>query len=189
LFDISRAAKLDIPGRITELKPVKLLEEIAHIKKGMICVDLACGTGTLAIPMAELTGKNGKVYAVDRSPEMLEHLRHKSPPENIITVQRDVADTGLDNEIADFCLMAFIIHEVEKPESIILEAGRLLKPGGRIMVIEWREDRKSPGPSPQARVKRTFLKQLIEERGFSDSKFFDWSENYYTALAGKQAQI
>jgi ubiquinone/menaquinone biosynthesis C-methylase UbiE len=189
LFDTSRAAKLDIPSRITELKPVKLLKEIAHIKKGMICVDLACGTGTLSIPMAELSGMKGKVYAVDRSPEMLEHLRHKNPPENIITVQRDVDDTGLDNEIADFCLMAFILHEVEKPESIILEAARLLKPGGRIMVVEWREDRNSPGPSPQVRVKRTFLKQLFKEKDFSDSEFVNWSENYYIALAVKQAGI
>ena len=189
MFDISRAAKLDIPGRITELKPAKLLKEIAHIKKGMICVDLACGTGTLAIPMAELTGIKGKVYAVDRSPEMLEHLRHKNPPENIVTVQSDVANTGLGNEIADFCLMAFILHEVEKPESIIKEAGRLLKPGGRIMVIEWREDRDSPGPSPQVRVKRPLVKRLFEENGFSDGEFVNWSENYYTALAGKQTLV
>lgn len=189
MFDINRAAKLDISSRINELKPVKLLKDIAHIKDGMICIDLACGTGTLAIPMAELTGEKGRVYAVDRSYEMLEYLKHKSPPENIVTIQGDVSVTGLDDKIADFCLMAFILHEVQKPESIILEAARLLKPGGRAMVVEWREDRESPGPSPQVRVKRALLKQLFEENGFSDGEFVNWSENYYIALASKQARI
>ena len=189
MFDINRADKLDISSRIDELKPVGLLRDIARIKPAMICVDLACGTGTLAIPMAELTGVKGRVYAVDRSAEMLEHLRHKRPPDNIITVQSDVANTGLDNEIADFCLMAFILHEVEKPESIILEASRLIKPGGLAMVIEWREDRNSPGPPRQIRVKKTYLNQIFGERGFSDCDFIDWSDNYYVALSMKSYEI
>lgn len=187
MFDINRAAKLDISRRINELKPLELLRDMAQVKQGMICVDLACGTGTLALPMAKLTGKDGKVYAVDRSAEMLEHLLHKNPPKNIVTVQSDVADTGLKGNIADFCLMAFVLHEVSKPESIIKEAARLLKPGSRAMVVEWREDKDSPGPSPQVRVKKAYLIQIFKDRGFLNCDFVDWSDNYYTALAVKQA--
>jgi ubiquinone/menaquinone biosynthesis C-methylase UbiE len=187
LFDISRAAKLDISSRINELKPLELLRDIGQVKKCMICVDLGCGTGTLSLPMVGLTGAKGAVYAVDRSSEMLEHLIHKNPPENIITVQSDVAATGLDSGIADFCLMAFILHEVEKPETIVMEAARLLKPGARAMVIEWREDRDSPGPSRQKRVGRLELTGLFHKNGFQDCSFIDWSDNYYVARAIKKA--
>jgi ubiquinone/menaquinone biosynthesis C-methylase UbiE len=187
LFDINKAARLDIPGRINELKPLELMRNVAQVKKGMVCVDLACGTGTLALPMAELAGVAGTVYAVDRSAKMLEHLWHKIPPGNIVTVESDVANTGLDAGIADFCLMAFILHEVEKPELIIAEAARLLKPGARAMVVEWREDKDSPGPSSQVRVKKANLARLFEENGFFNYDFVNWSDNYYAALAVKKA--
>jgi ubiquinone/menaquinone biosynthesis C-methylase UbiE len=186
LFDISKAAKLDISSRINELKPLELLRDMGQVKQGMICVDLACGTGTLSLPMAELTGAEGKVYAVDRSDEMLMHLKHKNPPQQLITVQGEAAATGLDAGIADFCLMSSILHEVKKPETIIREAARLLKPGARAMVVEWREDRDSPGPSRQVRISRLALEEMFRENGFQDSKYDNWSDNYYVALAVKK---
>jgi ubiquinone/menaquinone biosynthesis C-methylase UbiE len=187
MFDISRAAKLDISSRIQELKPFELLRDVAQVKQGMTCVDLACGTGTLSLPMAELAGKDGRVYAVDRSAEMLEHLKHKGPPANVFTVESDVTNTGLDTGIADFCLMAFILHEIKTPELIVREACRLLKSGGRAMVVEYREDKDSPGPSKKVRIKKIDLIRMFKENSFTDVNFIYWSDNFSAAVAVKKA--
>jgi ubiquinone/menaquinone biosynthesis C-methylase UbiE len=153
-FDTKRARVLDNKERIKELRPNQLLTQVAGITKGMTCVDLGCGTGIFSLPMAYCVGSEGVVYAVDDSAEMLKYLRAKNPPPNLRLVQRDAKQTGLGNQIADFCLLAFILHEVKQPYSIIAEAFRLIKPDGRALVVEWKAELDSPGPPQRIRLTR-----------------------------------
>ena len=130
-FDSKKAHMLDTEGRIKDLRPAQLLSDVAGIKTGMTCIDLGCGTGIFSLPMALAVGKEGLVYAVDNSSAMLEYMRSKNPPSNLKLVHRDAGNTGLDSQIADFCLLAFILHEVRQPDILANEAFRLLRPGGR----------------------------------------------------------
>jgi len=152
IFDIKQANKLDNRDRIKELKPLELLRDIAGIKTGYTCVDFGSGTGTFALPMTELVGDEGKVFAIDNSDLMFTHIRAKNPPSNLILINSDVNKTGLSDGIADICLLAFILHEVKTPDHLITETHRLLKPGGRIVIVEWKEDLDSPGPPRRVRI-------------------------------------
>jgi ubiquinone/menaquinone biosynthesis C-methylase UbiE len=78
IFDVKKAYKLDNPERVKNLKPVEILKDIAKVSDGETCVDFGSGTGVFALPMAELVGDTGRVYAVDSSPEMHEHIRAKN---------------------------------------------------------------------------------------------------------------
>lgn len=185
-FDPRRAPHLDADERIKELRPYQLLKEKAGIKPGTTCVDLGCGTGTFSFPLLLCVGAEGVVYGVDDSDEMLEHIRAKNPPPNLILVHGDGSRTGLDSEIADLCLLSSILHEVDQPASLLAEAFRLLKPGGRILAVDWKADLDSPGPPQRLRLSREKVEQLFQQAGFHNFEYFDWSRNYYVAIGDKK---
>jgi ubiquinone/menaquinone biosynthesis C-methylase UbiE len=184
-FDIRQANKLDSPGRIKDLRPQELLKEMARIDFGNTCVDFGSGTGIFALPMAELVGSNGKVYAVDHSPEMLGHIRAKNPPNNLTLFHADVGSTGLDDGIADICLLAFILHEVKEPGNVVAEAFRLLKAAGRLVVVEWKADLDTPGPPRKVRISHEQITRLFTQIGLTSPRYLDWSQNHYVAIGTK----
>lgn len=187
VLDTSQGHKLDGEARIAELKPRELAEKVAGVKEGMTCVDFGSGTGVFALPLAELAGESGRVYTVDSSAEMQELLRAKNPPPQVIPTLADVMETGLDSGIADVCLLAFILHEVKEPEKLAAEAARLLKPGGKAVVVDWRAELDKPGPPRQVRISRERLAELFAGAGLTLESYEDWSANHYaaTGLSGK----
>jgi len=182
-----RARILASRDRRKWLRTDDAIKEKAGVVPGMTCVDLGCGAGAFSFPLAEAVGEKGKVYAVDNSAEVLDVIREKDPPPNLITVAADVRHTGLDGAIADLCLMALILHEVEPPEELIAEAFRLLKPGGRALVLEWRMDFDSPQPPRDERISRERMQRLFAWAGFSSSGYADWSPSHYIATAEKMS--
>ncbi len=184
-FDTKRASKLDSEGRINELRPYELLRDIAGVSAGMVCVDFGSGTGTFALPLAACVGSGGKVYAVDNSAEMHEHIKIKNPPPHVVLVQRDVGNTGLNSNIADLCLLAFILHEVKHPDRAMAEASCLLKPGGRVVIVEWKAELDSPGPPQSIRLDRKRIEQLLKQVGLALLEYIDWTRNHYVAIGSK----
>lgn len=182
-FDVRKASKLDSEGRIRELKPYELLKDIAGVAAGMVCIDFGSGTGTFALPLASCVGNKGKVYAVDNSIDMLQHIQAKDPPSNLILVQRNVEQTGLDSKIADLCLLAFILHEVKHPNLLMAEAFRVLKPGARVVVVEWKAELDSPGPPQKIRLTKRKIEQLFNQVGLALVDYIDWTRNHYVAIA------
>jgi ubiquinone/menaquinone biosynthesis C-methylase UbiE len=185
-FDTKTALKLDGEGRVKELRPFQLLEDIAGVHSGMVCVDLGCGTGTFTIPMATMSGNKGLVCAIDDSDDMLRFLLTKNLPQNLIVVKSDAAKLGLKSSIVDFCLLAFILHEFQKHDAVIKEAHRLLKPGGKIMVVEWKTEFESPGPPKERRISQERLEKLFKHVALMNISFQEWSIHHYIAVATKQ---
>jgi len=188
-FDPKISPVLDSEERIKELRPYQLLQEKAGIKPGMTCIDLGSGTGTFTFPLLACIGSTGIVYAIDDSEEMQAYIRSKNPPPNLIFVRSDVTQTGLDDGIADFCLLSSILHEVDQPAELMAEAFRLLKPGGRILVVEWKAELDSPGPPRRRRLSREKVEQLFRQTGFQNIQYFDWSRNYYATRGIKKGTI
>ncbi len=182
IFDIKQAHKLDNPERIKELRPRELLTKVAGITRGDTCVDFGSGTGIFALPMAELVGSEGKVYAVDNSLEMMAHIKAKNPPLNLALTHADVTQTGLNSRIADVCLLAFILHEIKEPDKLITEAVRLLKPGGRLVIVEWKAELDAPGPPRKVRITKERIEQLTRQTGLTPATYLDWSHNHYVAV-------
>jgi len=181
-FDVRKASKLDSEGRIRELKPYELLKDIAGVAAGMICIDFGSGTGTFALPLASCVGRKGKVYAVDNSIEMLQHIQAKNPPSNLVLIQSDVKQTGLDSQIADLCLLAFILHEVKRPELLMAEAFRVLKLVGWVVIVEWKAELDSPGPPQSIRLTRGKIEQLFKQVGLALVDYVGWTRNHYVAI-------
>ena len=181
-----RAQMLDSEQRGKWLRADDLIKDVAGITRGMTCIDLGCGAGAVSFPMVNAVGDKGAVYAVDNSAEVLERIRLKNPPPNLIPIHSDAGQTGLESGIADICLMVLILHEVEEPDKVAAEAFRLLKPEGKALVMEWREDFDSPHPPHNERIGRKQMEQLFRETGFSSFEYTEWSGSHYVATGLKK---
>ncbi|MBN2238752.1 MAG: methyltransferase domain-containing protein [Dehalococcoidales bacterium] len=178
-----RARMLGSEQRRQWLKTADLIDT-AGISPGMTCIDLGCGAGALSVPLVEAVGPAGNVYAVDTDKHLLNFINEQNIPENLVTVNRDAADTGLETETADACFIILVLHEVPA-EGVIAETYRLLKPGGKIVVLEWRMDFDNPQPPKSERIGREHLDRLLTDAGFSEFSYIEWDQRCYVATAVK----
>jgi len=136
--------------------------------KGNIA-DLACGYGTFTIPVARRT--KGKVYAIDIEKAMVDSTQEKvrqSGLQNVVTIQKDFVTegTGLDDGCCEHVMLFNLLH-AEDPISILNEAKRILTTGGKVDIIHWNYDSKTPrGPSMSIRPKPEEIQNWLIEAGF-----------------------
>ena len=112
-----------------------------YLSEGMTAMDIGSGMGFFTIPMAGLTGKQGKVIAVDLQPEMLAGLKknaQKSGVDNIILHQcgYDSLNIRQWDDSVDFVLIMMMLHEVPDPERLIREVYSAVAPGGKLLFSE-----------------------------------------------------
>lgn len=124
------------------LNPQKILKMLP-LQKKMIAADFGSGSGGWAIPLAKILDK-GKVYAIDILQEPLSALRGRAKLEglaNIITLREDVEEgTSLPAGKLDLVLMTNLLFQVENNKKVLEEAKRVLKEGGRILIVDWFKD-------------------------------------------------
>lgn len=124
-----------------------LLRELA-LKPGMDVMDVGAGTGYYARRIAVLVGPKGKVFAIDVQPEMVEMLnRVTKKPEfgNIKPILGTEKSVTLPDGIADLVIMVDVYHELEFPSEMLASITRALRPGGRLVFVEYRaEDPRVP---------------------------------------------
>jgi ubiquinone/menaquinone biosynthesis C-methylase UbiE len=124
------------------LDPEKILKQL-KLKENMIAADFGSGSGGWVIPLAKKL-EDGKVYAIDILEEPLSALRAKTKLEkisNVETIQADVEkNVPLDSDSVDLVLMANLLFECGDKKSVLEEGKRILKRGGRILIIDWLKD-------------------------------------------------
>lgn len=134
-------------------------ELLAHldIRPGMTVAEIGAGIAYYAIPLARQTGSTGVVFAIEWRPWLLDELHNRlaapQAPANIQFVLGRAGDTQLPPASCDLVLLADIWHELEHPDYALLEARRILRPNGRLAILNWRPDVASPpGPPVEHRV-------------------------------------
>ncbi len=141
------AAWLERQEREQEERGSLLLRELG-LKPGMQVADIGAGTGYYARRMAPLVGPSGQVLAVEIQPEMIEMLSAMAKKEgitNIKPVLSTVDDVKLPEASIDLAIMVDVYHELEFPFEVMESIVRALKPGGRVVYVEYRaEDPKVP---------------------------------------------
>jgi len=132
-----RAFALDNPVRRLIHDPQKILG--GYIKPGQTVLDVGCGPGTFSMAMAEMVGESGRIIAVDVQEEMLQILRKKATRQGlesrIVTHKSDPDRIGVFEKV-DFALAFYMVHEVPDAEAFLKEIASLLKPGGKLLVVE-----------------------------------------------------
>jgi ubiquinone/menaquinone biosynthesis C-methylase UbiE len=114
-----------------------ILKEVG-IKPGFQVLDYGCGPGGYILPLTELVGKSGKIYALDILPlaiQMVQKLVEKKKLTNVQIIHSD-CKTGLPDGSMDAVLLYDAFHELDDPEGILRELHRVLKPKGILSVSD-----------------------------------------------------
>jgi len=115
------------------LPRMNILKEVG-IKPGSHVLDYGCGPGSYIIPLAELVGKSGKIYALDIHPlaiQMVQNIASKRQLTHVETISSD-CKTGLPDNSVDVVLLYDTFHDLSDPNGVLEELHRVLKPN-RIM--------------------------------------------------------
>ena len=133
------AVWLERPTRQQEERPDIMVRELS-LMPGMTVADIGAGSGYLSRRVAQQVAP-GKVYAVDVQPEMLGLLRDlaRQPGlDNIVPTQGTVTDVNLPPNSIDVAVLVDVYHELEYPYEVIQSLVHALKPGGRLVFVEFR---------------------------------------------------
>jgi protein-L-isoaspartate O-methyltransferase len=131
---------LERPERVEEERPELLLSAL-ELKPGMAVADIGAGTGYYSWRMAQRVGAGGTVHAVDIQPEMIKLLERQMSQRgaaNVKAVLGGLTDPGLPPASIDLALMVDVYHELEYPYEMLTAIVRALKPGGRLVFVEFR---------------------------------------------------
>ncbi|MBY0528538.1 MAG: class I SAM-dependent methyltransferase [Gemmataceae bacterium] len=138
---------LERPEREKEEAPTKMIEAL-KLQPGDVVADIGCGSGYHTERISEKVGAKGKVYGVDIQPEMLAALKKRMRVKNITNVEAirsTEEDPKLPADKVDLILMVDVYHEFSHPYEMTQKMVEALKPGGRLVFIEFRlEDKKVP---------------------------------------------
>jgi len=134
-YSASGAFFLDNPIRRLIQPPSELIGKLV-INQNDVVVDFGCGPGYYTL---ELAKKAKRVVAVDLSAEMLNKARNKAAKagvKNIQFLQSNGTNIQLEADSVDFILLVTVYHEVGESEAVLKEFGRILKPRGKLTIVE-----------------------------------------------------
>ena len=170
-FDVGKLGMLLDPERAEWTRPAELFAEL-EVGPGMQVADVGCGPGFFALPMAGLVGDEGRIFAIDDSPKMLEALAEGARARDLIgrieTREADAADTGLPDSSLDLVLCVFVYHEVDDREKLLAEFTRITRPGGTVAMVDWRKGVDSDlGPGNEERLTPQQMIDPMEAAGLA----------------------
>jgi ubiquinone/menaquinone biosynthesis C-methylase UbiE len=163
---------LDRSERVTEEEPDIALQAIKLVK-GSTVADVGAGSGYMTVKMARRVGPTGKVYANDIQPEMLSLLRQRLAKEkiaNVETVLGTVDDPKLPAGAVDLILMVDVYHEFSEPQKMLRRMHEALKPGGRLVLLEYRKEDPAIPIRPEHKMSVAEAKLEVEAEGYKLSK-------------------
>jgi SAM-dependent methyltransferase len=169
------AGWLDREEREREEQPEKAIAQL-NLKPGMMIGDVGAGTGYYSIRMAKLVGPAGSVYANDIQPGMLDKLNAKATEahvNNIVTVLGSESDPKLPPAKLDLVVMVDVYHELSRPQRMLDGIRRSLKPGGRLVLLEYRKEDPSIPIRPEHKMSVDEVKAEVQPEGFAFEKVID----------------
>lgn len=167
------------------LNPNEILKKL-ELRENMIAADFGSGSGGWALPLAKKL-EEGRVYAIDILEEPLSALRSKARFErvfNVETIKSDIERTSkLFDESCDLVLMTNLLFEVEDKNKVLEEGKRVLKTGGKILILDWKPDALL-GPKEE-RVSIEEIKKIARELNLKIEKEFDASFHHWGLILVK----
>lgn len=160
------------------------------LTNGMKVVDLGAGSGFYTIESAKIVGSQGRVYAVDVQQDILNKIKNSASLSGLRNIEviwgniEKIGGTKLREGIADRIILSNTLFQVPlgDRDNLALEVKRLLKPGGKILVVDWTAG--SP-LSPKTLVPRMLAEGIFQKVGFTIEKTFDAGDHHYGIIFKK----
>jgi len=152
--------------------PQKNIESFG-LSVGTSVADLGAGTGFYTMAAARAVGEGGRVYAVDIQADLLARIKaqaHQAHLNMIEVVHGDIEKIGgtrLRDGSVDAALVCNVMFQLENKEEFVQEVKRIVKPGGRVLVINWTDSFGGMGPQENKIIHADEVNELFTQAGFS----------------------
>ncbi len=157
---------LERPDRARWQKPDDVVAAL-HLTGSETLADVGAGSGYFTFRFARALPR-GKVIATDIDPEMVRHVHHKVMSEGIANVRAvlaDPADPTVD-ATADVVFVCDVLHHVQGREAWLARLSSEMRPGARLVVVEFKEGKLPEGPPEGAKIPRAKLTAMLRDAGF-----------------------
>lgn len=182
MLEIKKSALFDIAAILSKM----------NITERQRVAELGCGNfGFFVFPLARLVGRQGKVYAVDILKDTLEEIKSRTIKENLPQVETIWSNleifkaTKIETSSLDSALVVNVLHQASKKGEMLRESIRLLKRGGKLLIIEWKNSDIPFGPAPEQRINPETLKSSVLKLGLSINEEFSAGPYHYGLILSK----
>lgn len=169
LFDPENIDVLEEQARKTWQNPEEILSAV-EIKPDTVAADLGCGSGVFTIPLSR---KVEKVYGIDVQKKMLEFLEQKIQMRKLKNIEPLIAkgnEIPLEDESIDLLVSINTLHEFDNKDRMIEEMRRVLKRGGKALIVDFEKKNTGFGPPVAIRVSKEQARSSFEKKGFITEK-------------------
>ena len=175
------------PTRIQEEDPDRMLTSL-DIKKGSVVADVGAGVGYHAWRLADIVGPTGRVIAEDIQEGMIQLLRRNIADRklgNVDVILGTPTDPKLPAAAVDLVLMVDVYHEFSDPVAMMTQIRKALKPGGRVVLVEFKKEDPSVPIQPLHKMSVPEVRAELESMGFKFQKsleFLPWQHIIFFSL-------
>lgn len=163
------------------------------LKSGDIFLDAGCGDGFISLEASKITGKNGKIYAVDVHGPSMDVLKEEIKDKELKNIEPLLADitSGIpvkDGSV-DIYFTANVFHGIvgnDELDSTMEEINRVLKDEGVLAIVEFIKAEGTPGPPMDVRLEPQDVLDNIEKYGFQVKEIKETGPYHYVVLASKK---
>lgn len=175
-----------VSGGTALLQPRVILKEHLKLMSGQLTANFGCGGGGFfTLECARIVGDQGQVYAVDIMKTALASVDAKAKLQGLYNVKTVWSDleiygaTDIPEASLDHGLLVNILFQSKKHDAIVHEVTRLIKQGGKLLVIDWNDVPVPFGPSLKDRVKVDELRSMVPTFGYQEEKFFEAGQYHF----------
>jgi ubiquinone/menaquinone biosynthesis C-methylase UbiE len=146
---------------------------VLKIPKGAAVADIGAGSGYITVRLAARVGPSGHVFANDVQPQMLNILARRlnsARITNVTLIEGTLDDPRLPPASVDLVLMVDVYHELSQPQAILRHLRDALKPGGRLVLLEYRKEDPTVPIKPEHKMSVAEAKLEVEAEGFTLAK-------------------
>jgi ubiquinone/menaquinone biosynthesis C-methylase UbiE len=146
---------------------------VLKIPKGAAVADIGAGSGYITVRLSDRVGPTGRVFANDVQPQMLNILARRldrSKITNVTLIEGTLDDPRIPPTSVDLALMVDVYHELSQPQSVLRHLRESLKPGGRLVLLEYRKEDPTVPIKPEHKMSVAEAKMEVEAEGFTLSR-------------------
>ena len=146
---------------------------VLKIPKGASVADIGAGSGYITVRLAARVGPSGRVFANDVQPQMLNILARRlnnAKITNVTLIEGTLNDPKLPPASVDLAIMVDVYHELSEPQAMLRHLRESLKPGGRLVLLEYRKEDPKVPIKPEHKMSVAEAKMELEAEGFMLSK-------------------
>ncbi|MBZ4672434.1 class I SAM-dependent methyltransferase [Deferribacterales bacterium Es71-Z0220] len=185
-FNPKKLEKLNNIERLKDIPPEFIRKAVGLVNVETL-VDIGAGTGLFSVALLN-EFKCKTVYACDLSDIMIDWMKENivTKYSEIIPLKSDETKVPLSDDIAELAVMISLHHELNEPEVVLKDVYRILRKGGKLLVIDWKKAEMNEGPPLDIRVCPDLVKKQLLKAGFENIQVFDGLKKHFAIIGDKR---